>query len=404
MRDEPIVVPQVIDYASQLNAYVPPLDINTQLVVNEPNIISLCADLVGKNPTFEQVLRGVLQQSKHDPNVAIAAANSITILVAAKVSFIDNNLRGIRIRGANLSGGYFDGADLQETDFRDVNFLHTRLNRANLSGSCFDGIQIEAMLNDNMDTRAVEANGCQILNAHGLAPDQQTLFEREGAQIQCSTRSSDYIIAQRNQISFPVHHRRGVFSSSHIVSPDVWLVSVARERVGHATQHAFLILESIENDYYRIRRFDFVKELRQEMLPNGISPTALFGQGLIEVADKSVADAEHLASLCISTSVNITNEQGNQLLINIQSDQRRRLGYCNMGSSALYGMFRLPGTREQHNCISWCQHHLVEIGINVMEDSVSDLLFQSAIRKLPDGNSQTNFHNGDDPEGNCLIM
>ena len=117
------------------------LEINTHLLTDKPEIIRLGVDFLKDNPSFELVLRDILEESKHEVRVETAAANAITLLVAANKSFAGENLSHIRIRYANVAGGNFEGTDLREADLRDVNISQAWLANAKLSGSCVDRLQ-----------------------------------------------------------------------------------------------------------------------------------------------------------------------------------------------------------------------------------------------------------------------
>lgn len=117
-------------------------ELNVQLLNDEPTIIQFAAEEVQRSASFEKMLRDILEESKREPKVAIAAANAITILVAAGVSFSGENLQSIRIRGADLSYGLFDSANMQRADLRDVKVTNTWLRKANLTGTCLEGIKL----------------------------------------------------------------------------------------------------------------------------------------------------------------------------------------------------------------------------------------------------------------------
>ncbi|KAG9063966.1 hypothetical protein KI688_004080 [Linnemannia hyalina] len=107
----------------------------------EPSIIQFLCDRVKSTPDLEQQLRAVIDLSKTDLSAAIAATNAITILVRSGLTFHGADLRGVRIPGADLSGGQFDYAQFQGADLRDVNLLRSWLREADLSGATMDGVQ-----------------------------------------------------------------------------------------------------------------------------------------------------------------------------------------------------------------------------------------------------------------------
>ncbi|KAG0274123.1 hypothetical protein BGZ96_004487, partial [Linnemannia gamsii] len=102
-------------------------------LVAEPSIIQFLAERVKLNPGFEQQLLNLIEQSKANDYAACAAANALTILVKAGVSFIGSDLRGVQVPGADLTGGQFDSAQLQEADLTGANLTRSWIRQADLS-------------------------------------------------------------------------------------------------------------------------------------------------------------------------------------------------------------------------------------------------------------------------------
>ncbi len=218
----------------------------------------------------------------------------------------------------------------------------------------------------------LQANNSKLLGVYGLSQQQQVALAQKGVQVQVSSKSSEEVLAHRQaQLHYDSKKPpQSLFDSSIHVLPEAWVISIARRKMGIAERHAFLLLESIEDGYYRIRRIDFVLELRHQMLPkDSIAPRKVdrFGQGLIEIAEKSHFDIQSLVGQCCARSSGITPKQGLKLLENIRTDQSQRLGYCLMGTGSMYRMFRMREVTEQHNCLSWCEKHLEEIGVNLIQ-------------------------------------
>ncbi|KAF9992341.1 hypothetical protein BGZ80_008598, partial [Entomortierella chlamydospora] len=74
-------------------------------LVGERSILQFLAERVQQEPVFKDQLHSVIERSKSDKTVGIAAANAITILVRAGVQFNGADLRNIKIQGADLSFG-----------------------------------------------------------------------------------------------------------------------------------------------------------------------------------------------------------------------------------------------------------------------------------------------------------
>jgi len=119
-------------------------DPNSPLVwknlVNDHSLLQFLEDRVQQEPNFKRQLLGYIEHSKKDKKWRNAAANAITILVRAGVQFIDTDLQGIQIPGADLSHGVFDSVQLQGADLRKVNLRGVWLRQTDLSRSQMTGV------------------------------------------------------------------------------------------------------------------------------------------------------------------------------------------------------------------------------------------------------------------------
>ncbi|KAG0315543.1 hypothetical protein BGZ99_007405 [Dissophora globulifera] len=108
--------------------------------VDEPAILQLLAERIQQDsaPTFERQLQGYIEGSKRHKTLRVAAANAITILIRAEVSFSGKDLRKIKVPTADLNSGVFDFAQLQGADLRGTDLRGARLHKANLSGAQMD--------------------------------------------------------------------------------------------------------------------------------------------------------------------------------------------------------------------------------------------------------------------------
>lgn len=124
---------------------VQPLDPDCPLfarnLLNEPSILRFLSERVQENSGFKDQLLGVIEQSKTDASLANATSNAITILVRAGVRFNGADLRGIRVPGADLSGGQFDSPQFQGADLTGVNFAKSWLREADLSRVRMEGVR-----------------------------------------------------------------------------------------------------------------------------------------------------------------------------------------------------------------------------------------------------------------------
>lgn len=121
------------------------IEFNDKLITDDPSIIQFAVDNIQQDSNFKSILRDIIEESKHEPGVTIAAANAITMLNAARIPFSGENFQRIRVKGANLSGAILDGTDLRESDLREVNFSHAWLKNANLTGACMDKVYLGEM-------------------------------------------------------------------------------------------------------------------------------------------------------------------------------------------------------------------------------------------------------------------
>ncbi|CAO3567585.1 unnamed protein product [Mortierella alpina] len=115
--------------------------LNQTNLVKESPIIAFLAEHVQSDPDFKRHLHHIIELSKTDANSSQAAANAITILVRAGVTFNESDLRGVQIPGADLSGGQFDSAQLQGANLCDTNLRSTWLRQADLSDAQMAGAQ-----------------------------------------------------------------------------------------------------------------------------------------------------------------------------------------------------------------------------------------------------------------------
>ncbi|GJJ67817.1 hypothetical protein EMPS_00163 [Entomortierella parvispora] len=111
--------------------------------LKERSIIQLLVERVQQDTTgcFKQRLFGYITKSAEAEEYRTAAANAMTVLVRAGVCFSHENLKGIRIPGADLSFGIFDSTQLQEADLRMTNLQGAWLRKTDLGRSRMEGAQ-----------------------------------------------------------------------------------------------------------------------------------------------------------------------------------------------------------------------------------------------------------------------
>ncbi|KAF9346120.1 hypothetical protein BGX26_002396, partial [Mortierella sp. AD094] len=109
-------------------------------LVGEQSVIQFLAERVKHQPIFKDQLHSIIERSKTDKSVRIAAANAITILARAGVQFNCADLRNIQIPGADLSFGVFDSAQLEGADLEGANLRNIWMRQANLRGAQMTGV------------------------------------------------------------------------------------------------------------------------------------------------------------------------------------------------------------------------------------------------------------------------
>ncbi len=103
------------------------IDIGIKLLNNNYKSIYHLVRTVKEKKSLIPYLFSCIEASKKDPKMAIAAANSATILVAADIKLNDLNWQGIRIPGAILDHAFLARTDFSGSDCRNVSFFHADL-------------------------------------------------------------------------------------------------------------------------------------------------------------------------------------------------------------------------------------------------------------------------------------
>lgn len=163
---------------------------------------------------------------------------------------------------------------------------------------------------------------------------------------------------------------QSLFNPALILKPDNWVVSVVRHKRNDAKTEFFLILESVEDDCYRIRRVDHVISRRHEFIipKNGTSGRSgnLIGQRYIEIIDKSVEETKMIVSKSCARSVEINSSQGCELLANIRKDQNECILRASSEVGSRYRMFNVSIAPEKHDNEQWCEQHLKRVGVKAL--------------------------------------
>ncbi|KAG0280210.1 hypothetical protein BGZ96_001641, partial [Linnemannia gamsii] len=112
-------------------------------IANLSTLVQLLADRVQNSQVFKQQLVETVRESginSSDTDQTLAA-NAMTILVRSGMQFNSANLRRVKIKGANLTGGEFDSADLRDSDLTGTIFDKCWLRQAVFQGAQLKGAQ-----------------------------------------------------------------------------------------------------------------------------------------------------------------------------------------------------------------------------------------------------------------------
>ncbi|CAL6006892.1 Pentapeptide_repeats-containing protein [Hexamita inflata] len=131
---------QVQKIATKLDDAVLNCSMNKLLIVDK-GVFNFYKETIQRYPEFRAQLYQIIELSKTDARVAVAAANAITILNVADESFRDKDFRNVKIPGANLSLAMMDGVDFRGADLTDVNFQSAWLQHAKFDGADMKNVE-----------------------------------------------------------------------------------------------------------------------------------------------------------------------------------------------------------------------------------------------------------------------
>ncbi|ETO34877.1 WD-40 repeat-containing protein, partial [Reticulomyxa filosa] len=119
-------------FQQQFEEHVQKLLINCKLLNEELGIIHFIVERIDDlNPIFVNLksrLFRIIESSKNNENVNIAAANAITILNSANVNMHNRNWNHAFLEGTNFSNANLDHAHFYQTCLTKVNFTNTSMN------------------------------------------------------------------------------------------------------------------------------------------------------------------------------------------------------------------------------------------------------------------------------------
>ncbi|CAL6005693.1 Pentapeptide_repeats-containing protein [Hexamita inflata] len=140
--------------------------INTHNIVDR-GVFGFYSQIILRFPEFKHKLYKVIEMSKTNQKVSIAAANAITILNCANESFKNADFRNIKIPGANLSLAMMDGADLSGADLSNVDLQSAWLQKAKFDNANMKNVEFgqRAYVDSESFINKVKFNKCQDIFA-----------------------------------------------------------------------------------------------------------------------------------------------------------------------------------------------------------------------------------------------
>ena len=141
--------------------------LNQNSIVHEIKMLQFLADRVIQDEMFKQKLFELIFSSRKDARFAIGAANAISILNAAKISFAGLDLNNIIIPNAYLEGAIFHETDLQGANLTGANLcgaflVNTNLQEAQLTDIYF-GENFELQHEERIDCFTYSPNGKHLV-------------------------------------------------------------------------------------------------------------------------------------------------------------------------------------------------------------------------------------------------
>ncbi|ETO15385.1 WD-40 repeat-containing protein [Reticulomyxa filosa] len=131
-------------FQQQFEKCVSKLFINYKLLNDEPEIIQFIAERIHDiNPIFSNLksrLFRIIESSKNNENVSIAAANAITILNSANINMHYKDWNNIKIPYAILDRAFLEGTNFTNANLDNVSFIQACLNNTNFTNTSMNNI------------------------------------------------------------------------------------------------------------------------------------------------------------------------------------------------------------------------------------------------------------------------
>ena len=110
--------------------------LNVKLITKEPAVVGFLVDMFRGKDHHINLLWGIVYQSRSSSDISTASANAISTLNSLGLSFSGKDLKGIKIKGADLSYAIMDSVNLEGSDLTDVSMRGIHLVNSNLNKCC----------------------------------------------------------------------------------------------------------------------------------------------------------------------------------------------------------------------------------------------------------------------------
>ncbi|ETO36350.1 NB-ARC domain-containing protein [Reticulomyxa filosa] len=131
-------------FQQQFETHVEKLDINCKLLNEELGIIQFIADRIHETKSIFEDLKlrlfRIIEASKNNPNVSVAAANAATILNVARVGMSYQNWDKVNISHAILDRAFLEGTSFKEAILDHVSFFRAFLYQTNFTSATVNQI------------------------------------------------------------------------------------------------------------------------------------------------------------------------------------------------------------------------------------------------------------------------
>jgi len=262
-------------------------------------------------------------------------------------------------------------------------------------------------------TQGLFADQSTITLVTGLSQLNLTLLQQHGATGQVFQKSSEDILLARDEMETVGDSCEAVLGSLLDGSPlglrsNNWVVSLAhkiKDKTGKedVNQHAFLILEGIENQKRVILVAEvFIDHKRQDEFQMPFSRKLGFGYAYVQIKPITSRDAKELAKQCHFRSEAINKKQVDLLQELIHKDAKNHdLEYSYYGNNKIFSI--ALGDKKYGNCLNFAEAWLKGAQVNFVNEAGWEKTFypytsqRAYLPKIPNDKK-------DNTSSNCLVQ